>query len=209
MVDSKLPHSMIDQSRGVAERCFIYTTQPMREATATAGLIANRFNALCPMVYKPKAVFDRHGRHLKDEHGKKIWKKIEEPMFRGYGLVIFPVGAEAFEAVRRVPGVSSFVRQIDARGDMAPAPLPLALVVAIRREEERQLSEYELAQRTGSDKLKIPFVAGGSARIDGGPYDDWVGKMVKLTKSGRITLLLSMLGGEVQVHVDAANVRAA
>lgn len=191
------------------ERCFIWVSEPQRERTATAGLVAHRFKALCPMIYKPKAVRDREGRHMKDENGKKIWKKIEEPMFRGYGLIMFPVGNEAFEAARKVHGVSSFVRQIDPRGDMAPAPLPAALVAAIRCEEERQLSAYELAQRTGSDKLKIPFVAGGVARIDGGPYDDWVGKMHKLSKSGRVTLLLGMLGGEVPVEVDGSQVRAA
>jgi transcription antitermination factor NusG len=191
------------------ERCFIFIAEPQREKTAVAGLIAHRHNALCPMIYKARAVKDRAGSQLKDANGKKIWKKIEEPMFRGYGLVMFPVGHEAFEAARKVPGVSSFVRAINSHGDMAPAPLPLSLVAAIRTEEERQLSAFELAQRTGSDKLKIPFVEGGSARIDGGPYDDWIGKMSKLSKSGRVTLLLSMLGGEVKVEVDAAQVRAA
>lgn len=191
------------------ERCFIYTSQPQRETAATAGLIAHKFHALCPMIYKAKPVVDREGRHLKDENGRKIWKRVEEPMFRGYGLVMFPVGKEAFEAARKVHGVSSFVRQIDKYGDLAPAPLPMALVAAIRREEQRQLEAYELARRTGSDKLKIPFIAGGSARIDGGPYDDWVGKMTKLSKSGRVTLLLSMLGGEVPVEVDATQVVAA
>jgi hypothetical protein len=33
--------------------------------------------------------------------------------------------------------------------------------------------------------------------------------MVKLSKSGRVTLLLSMLGGEVPVQVDGSQVCAA
>lgn len=166
------------------------------------------------MVYKARPVKDRSGRHLKDEYGKKIWKKISEPMFRGYGLIIFPFGGEAFEAARKVPGVARFLPKPGV-GDRATlsgddkATLPYALVDAIRREEERQLSAYELARKTGSDKLKIEFIKGGAARIDGGPYDDWVGKMAKLSKSGRVTLLLSMLGGEVPVEVDAAQIRAA
>lgn len=191
------------------ERCFIFIAEPQREKTAVVGLVARRFKAMCPMVYKARAIKDRAGRHLKDENGRKMWKKIEEPMFRGYGLITFQVGHEAFEEARKVPGVSAFVRKINSAGEMAPAALLPAVVDAIRREEERQMSAYELAQRTGSDKLKIPFVAGGVARIDGGPYDDWVGKMQKLSKSGRVTLLLSMLGGEIPVEVDGSQVRAA
>lgn len=127
-------------------------------------------------------------------------------MFRGYGLIRFARGAERFEDARKVPGVRGFMR---AAGSPDNATLPGAVVDAIRREEESQLSAYDLAQRTGSDKLKIPFVAGGSARIDGGPYDDWLGKMMKLGKNGRVTLLLSMLGGEVKVEVDGSQVRDA
>jgi transcription antitermination factor NusG len=196
------------------ERCFIFIAEPQREGAATAGLLARNFTAMCPMVYKARAVKDRSGRHLKDEHGKKIWKKIEEPMFRGYGLIMFPRGAERFEDARKVPGVARFLPKPGV-GDRAlasgddKATLPASLVEAIRMEESRQLSAYELAQRNGSDKLNIPFVAGGPARIAGGPYDDWVGKMLKLSKSGRVTLLLSMLGGEVEVNVDGAQVIAA
>jgi transcription antitermination factor NusG len=190
----------------IQERWFIILTEPQREAAATAGLIARKFDAFCPSVYKAVAVKDRAGRHLKDEHGKKRWKKIEEPMFRGYALIRFAVGQERFYDAMKVPGVTKFLR---ATGGDYNAILPTVLVDAIRREEETQLSAYELAQKTGTDKLKIPFVAGGPARIDGGPYDDWVGKMQKLSKSGRVTLLLSMLGGEVPVEVDGSQVRAA
>lgn len=35
------------------------------------------------------------------------------------------------------------------------------------------------------------------------------GKLTKLSKTGRATLLLSMLGGEVPVEVDGSQVRAA
>lgn len=187
-------------------RWFIFVTEPQREKTATAGLISRKFDAFCPSVYRAAAIKDREGRHLKDENGRKLWKKIEEPMFRGYALIRFPFRDERFEDARKVPGVARFIR---AAGSDDNATLPTEIVDAIRREEESQLSAYELAQRTGSDKLKIPFVAGGPARIDGGPYDDWVGKMSKLSKSGRVTLLLSMLGGEVKVEVDGSQVRAA
>jgi transcription antitermination factor NusG len=187
-------------------RCFIFVAAPQRERAAVIGLIARRFSAMCPMVYKPRAVLDRQGRHLKDEHGRKIWKKIEEPMFRGYGLITFPKGQERFEEARKVPGVARFVKSTN---EIGLAVLPPALVDAIKRQEADHLAAYELAQRTGSDKLKIPFVKGGPARIEGGPYDDLVGKMVKLSKSGRVTLLLSMLGGEVPVQVDGSQVCAA
>jgi hypothetical protein len=74
----------------IQERWFIILTEPQREATATAGLIARKFDAFCPSVCRAVAVKDRAGRHLKDEHGKKRWRKIEEPMFRGYARVASP-----------------------------------------------------------------------------------------------------------------------
>lgn len=190
-------------------RWFIVVTEPQREASATAGLVARKFVAFCPTVYRAQAVKDRAGRQLKDEFGKKVWKKISEPMFRGYSFIRFPIGAEAFMAAKAVPGVSGYVKAPDRKGEMAPAAIPGALVDAIRRQEADELATYERAQRTGSDKLKIPFVAGGAARIDGGPYDDWLGKMKKLNKNGRIRMLLSGLGGEIEVEVDGGQVRAA
>jgi transcription antitermination factor NusG len=190
----------------IQDRWFIILTEPQRESSAVAGLVARKFSAFSPSVYRAVAVKDRAGRHLKDENGRKRWKKIEEPMFRGYALIRFPIGQERFYDAMKVPGVTKFLR---ATGGDYNAILPTVLVDAIRAEEDRQLSAYEAAQKTGSDKLGIPFVVGGPARIDGGPYDDWVGKMSKLSKAGRVTLLLSMLGGEVPVEVDGSQVRAA
>src|SRR6266705_524951 len=191
----------------IETRCFIFIAEPQREATATAGLIARKFQALCPMIYKARAVKDRVGRHLKDENGKKLWKKIQEPMFRGYGLIMFPRGCEAFEAARKVPGVARFLPK-PCVGDRASlsvddkATLLSSMVEAIRMEEERELSAYELAQRNGSDKLKIPFVEGGPARIEGGAYDDWVGKMIRLSKAGRVKMLIAAFGGDGEIEVD-------
>lgn len=189
------------------ESWYVLLVEPQREYATSAGLVGRRFDAFCPSVYRNLAVRDRAGRHLKDAYGKKVWKKVSEPMFRGYILVKFKAGKELFEEVRGVPGVSAFVKAVNGEGDMAPATIPTAVVDAIRREEDSQLAAHELAQRTGSDKLKIPFVAGGAARIEGGPYDEWIGKMSKLSKSGRVTLLLSMLGGEVRVEVDGSQLR--
>jgi transcription antitermination factor NusG len=179
--------------------------------TGAAGLVARRFDAFSPSIYKAVAMRDHDGRHLKDEHGKKRWKKISEPMFRGYGLIRFADdGNEGFYAATKVPGVRGFLRAPGATTDRHRyATLPTVIVDAIRREEEYQLSAYETAQRTGSDKLKIPFVEGGAARIDTGPYDGWVGTMSKMNKAGRVTLMLSMLGGEVAVEIDGSQIRAA
>jgi transcription antitermination factor NusG len=193
----------------IQERWYILVTEPQREVTATAGLIARKFVAFCPMVYRAQAVKDRNQRQLKDENGKKVWKKISEPMFRGYAFIRFTTGNEAFMAAKAVPGVSGYVKTPDGRGELSPASIPGALMDAIRRQEEDKLSAYEQAQRTGSDKLKIPFVEGGLAKIDSGPYDDWIGKMKKLNKNGRIRMLLSGLGGEIEVEVDGSQVRAA
>lgn len=192
-------------------RWFILLTEPQREGTATAGLVARGFAAFSPSLYTTVALKDREGRHLKDEHGRKQYKKIAKPMFQGYGFIKFADdGAEPYAAALKVPGVSGFLRSPGATADRHRyATLPAPLVDAIRREEEDQLSAFELARRNGTDKLKIPFFAGGSARIDGGPYDSWVGEMKTLSKAGRVRLLLDMLGGKVSVEVDGSQLTEA
>jgi transcription antitermination factor NusG len=197
----------------IQERWFIILTEPQRERTAAAGLIARRFSAFAPEVIKSRPKM-RNRQHVKDANGRKVIEKIASPMFPGYIFVRFPVGAEQFEAARKVPGVTKFMQKPGV-GDRAymsgddKATLPASLIAGIQAEEARQLSAFEEAQKSGADKLKIPFVVNGPARIEGGPYDDIIGKMVKMTKAGRITLLLSMLGGEVPVTVDGSQVRAA
>jgi transcription antitermination factor NusG len=175
--------------------------------SATVELVSRKFDAMSPSLYTAKAVRDREGRHLKDEHGRKLWKKIAKPMFQGYGFIRFGFGDEDFAGVLKVSGVLGFVKNPGAASDASRyATLPVAVMDAIRYKESRELGAYELARRTGTDKLAIPFIEGGAARISGGAYHDWIGKMSRLSKSGRVTLLLSMLGGEVRVEVDGSQI---
>lgn len=184
------------------ERWFVILTEPQREVTAAAGLVSRRFEAFGPSVYS-KQVVKRQGREMKDEHGRKIYRKVERPMFPGYIFAKFARGAERFEDARKVSGVREFLKI-----EGVPATLPTVLIDAIRREEEKQLSVYEESIKPVG-ALVIPFVQGGPAKIEDGPYDGWVGQMVKLKKNGRITMLLSQFGRDVPVEIDAGQIRAA
>lgn len=178
-------------------RWFIILTEPQREITAAANLYARHFAAFAPSIKK------RVPTGRKDQSGKKEMREREYAMFPGYIFVCFQGGAERFEAARKVVGVREFLKI-----EGVPATIPGVLINAIRGEESRQLSKYEYSNSPKA-KLAIPFVEGGPARIEGGPYDDWVGKMLKLSKSGRVRMLVAAFGGNVEIEIDGSQVRAA
>jgi transcription antitermination factor NusG len=204
------------ESTATDYRWFIILTEPQREEKAVAQLIARKFEAFSPMVEIERVIrrycpSQRRMVDLKDAKGRKLRRKVQEPMFRGYGFIRLPWvdGGAPFDRVKAVDGVSGFLPKINSKGESEPAAVPGAVIEAIRAEHARQLSAAEAASARADKKLKIPFVKGGDARIESGPYADWVGKMSRLSKSGRITLLLSMFGGETAVEIDASQVRAA
>jgi transcription antitermination factor NusG len=181
---------------------YVLTTAPSQEITATANLVARRYEAFCPSVYKMRPV-KRKGVQVKDSRGRRVLKKIESPMFPGYVFVTERCAVGCFDKIERVAGVRKFMRCGETF-----ATLPAALMNAIQREEARQMAAFEQGTKPAS-ALGIPFIVGAPARIDGGPYDDFVGKMVRLSKSGRLQMLLNLFGRETKVVVDAAQVRAA
>jgi transcriptional antiterminator RfaH len=181
---------------------FILITEPARELSATANLVARRYQAFCPSVYRMRPV-KRRGVALKDDKGRRILKKVTSPMFPGYLFIRERSAIGRFEKIEQVNGVRRFMRLGEAF-----AKLPDALMLAIQNEEARQMVAFEESTKTKSE-LAIPFAEGGPARIEGGPYDDFVGKMVRLNRNGRLEMLLSLFGRETKVVVDASQVRAA
>lgn len=185
---------------------YVMLTEPQRERQAVIGLLARRFEAFGPSIYS-KRVIRKNGKDMKDEYGRKKFEKIEKPMFPGYIFVRSSSALGRFTVAERVAGVSRFMRSGEGF-----ATLKAGLVEAIRRDEVERLGSFERAfaeSQKPRGALTIPFVPNGPARIDGGPYDDWVGKMLKHDKRGRVTMLLQMFGREVQVVVDGGQVKAA
>ena len=174
---------------------YILLTEPSRDGTAVAGLVTRGFTAFGPSVFSKRLVV-KNGKPVKDAHGRKTYKRIQKPMFPGYAFVAFDRGGERFEAARKVAGVRGW---LCIEGN--PARVPGAAIEAIKVEEARQLDAYEAAQ--------TPFVAGMTGRVAEGAYTDWVGKIVRVSKSGRLSMLLDLLGREVTVEIDAGQVRAA
>ena len=181
---------------------YVLTTEPARDLSATANLVARGYQAFCPCVYRMRPV-KRRGVALKDDKGRRILKKITSPMFPGYVFVPERSAVGCFDKIEQVAGVRRFMRIGEAF-----ATLPDALMQAIQNEEARQMAAFEESVKTKSE-LAIPFVEGGAARIEGGPYDDFVGKMVRLNRNGRLQMLLNLFGRETTVSVDASQVRAA
>ncbi|MGB3490755.1 MAG: transcription termination/antitermination NusG family protein [Xanthobacteraceae bacterium] len=181
---------------------YVIITEPTRELSATANLVARRYDAFCPSVYRMRPV-KRSGVALKDDKGRRILKKITSPMFVGYIFIPERSAVGRFDKIEQIAGVRRFMRIGEGF-----ATLPDALMQAIRNEEERQMAAFEESAKAKSE-LAIPFAEGGPARIEGGPYDDFVGKMVRLNKNGRLQMLLNLFGRETKVVVDASQVRAA
>lgn len=181
---------------------YVLTTEPNRETTATANLIARRYEAFCPSVYRMRPV-KRKSVQVKDARGRRVLRKIDSPMFPGYVFVTERSAVGCFSKIEQVVGVRKFMRVGERFAQVSGS-----LMEAIRNEEARQMVAFEQSTKPTS-ALGIPFAEGAPARIDGGPYDDFVGKMVRLSKNGRLQMLLSLFGRETKVVVDAAQVRAA
>jgi transcription antitermination factor NusG len=77
-----------------------------------------------------------------------------------------------------------------------PAILPNGLV-----ENLKAMSDADERVQT----LMSQIAVGDDVRIEGGPFDQWIGEVINLTPPDRITLLIELASRRVPVTVSASN----
>jgi transcription elongation factor/antiterminator RfaH len=126
-------------------------------------------------------------------HARKI-KTIKAPFFPRYLFVALDLDRDPWRSVSGTFGVSSLVMAGER-----PRPVPLGIVEAmIASTDSRELLSFE-------NKLHV----GASVRLLAGPFAEQLGTLERLDDSGRVRILLNIMGGAVPVQVSREFVTAA
>ena len=152
-----------------SERWFLVHTQPKSECKAELHLGAQGFRTYLPQIQKTI----RHARQL---------KTVQAPLFPRYVFVILDLERHRWLSVRSTVGVSSLFSSRDGR----PVPVPVGIVESLIARSEDSLT-----------RLDSGLVKGHHVRILTGPFVDFVGTLDRLNETGRVRILLEMMGTAV------------
>ena len=155
----------------LSARWYVVQTQPHAETRAFANLKRQGFDVFCPRVRKTV----RHARTL---------KHVLAPLFPGYVFIKLDISCEPWRSVNGTFGVVRLITQRDT-----PLPVLRGVVEAMQR---RMCDD-------GAIDWSHSFTVGQLVRIADGPLADFVGTLEQLDASGRVRVLLELLGRSVSV----------
>jgi len=162
-------------------RWFVVHAQPKNEMRAVANLDRQGFQTFCPCV-----------RHTV-RHARKSTLTLL-PLFPGYVFVQIDVSVDQWRSINGTRGV---IRLITNGDD--PVPVPVGIVEDIKR----RISPDGAMDWTSS--LKV----GDQIKISDGPFAKLIGTLEKLDASGRVRVLLDLLGRSVTVSLRAETIAPA
>jgi transcription elongation factor/antiterminator RfaH len=161
------------------ERWYLVHTLPKKELQARMHLRVQGFRTFVPQYLRTV----RHARKLRTERA---------PLFPSYLFVILDLGRDRWLSVRSTIGVSYLVGSRENH----PIAVPHGVVEALIQ----QTDAFNLM--TFSDKLE----KGQKVRVASGPFADLVGTLDSLNDSGRVRLLLNMMGSEILITLPRAGI---
>jgi transcriptional antiterminator RfaH len=153
------------------ERWYVVHTQPHAEARAIVNLERQTYPVFCPCMRKTI------------RHARKLTHTLT-PLFPNYLFVRIDVSRDRWRSVNGTRGVVRLITQGDR-----PLPVPEGIVEAL---QARMNSE-------GAMNWSSSFKVGQVVRLTDGPFADFVGTLEKLDASGRVRVLLDLLGRSVFV----------
>jgi transcription elongation factor/antiterminator RfaH len=162
---------------GPGERWYVVHTLPLGEARAQTQLEIQSFPTFLPK--RQKTV--RHARKL---------TSVLAPFFPRYLFVVLDLTRDQWRSVNGTFGVARLVMQ----GDQ-PAPVPHGVVEAL----------IAAADDRGLLQLRQKLTIGAPVRLAAGPFAERLAILDRLDDSGRIRVLLDMLGRQVFVSTECNN----
>jgi transcriptional antiterminator RfaH len=151
---------------------------PFAEARAEGQLHRQGFRTFHPK--RNKTV--RHARRL---------RTVEAPYFPRYLFIVLDLARHQWRSVNGTFGVSRLVM----RGDQ-PQPVPRGVVEAlIGATDARGILQF-------AEKLQV----GGSVRLMAGAFAEQLAILDELDDSGRVRVLLDILGRQVAISTGANNI---
>ena len=157
------------------ERWFAVNTLPFAEARAQRNLEQQRFRTFMPK------------RHKTVRHARKM-AMVEAPFFPRYMFIILDPSRDQWRKVNGTFGVARLVM----RGE-EPHPVPDGVVEALIASADN----HDILDLV--EKLKV----GGHVRLMAGPFADQLAILEQLDDSGRVRVLLDILGRPVAMTTEA------
>ena len=177
-----MPVPVMDGPALVAnERWYLVHALPKSEVKARFHLEAQGFRVFLPQVQKTV----RHARQL---------RTVCSPLFPRYLFVLLDLSRDRWLSVRSTVGVASLFTHQDGR----PAPVPVGIVEALLERTEGNFV-----------RLDSELTPGQRVRLLSGPMTDLVGRVERLDDSGRVRILLRLMGAEIPVSVYRSTVAPA
>jgi transcription antitermination factor NusG len=153
------------------ERWYVARTRAQREPEAARQLTNQGFRAFLP-------------RHLKNRrHARKV-ETISAPLFPRYIFTILDLTRDRWRSVNGTLGVE---RLLVSAGE--PQPVPRGLV-------ERLILA---ANPQGNIQFDFHLKEGQAIKVTAGPFANLVGQMERMDDTGRVRVLLEIMGGTVRV----------
>jgi transcription elongation factor/antiterminator RfaH len=163
------------------ERWFAVHSQPKREWRAEAQLVNQGFRVFLPKQLKTV----RHARKF---------RTVLAPFFPRYLFVALDVARDHWRSVNGTFGVSFLVMAGES-----PQPVPIGVVEAI----------IAATDGNGRQVFDSHLEMGSSVRLLAGPFADQLGRLSRLDDSGRVHVLLEIMGASIPVQMPREFVAAA
>jgi transcriptional antiterminator RfaH len=167
----------------VPRKWYVVHTRAHAEASVTAHLQRQGFEAYCPQYLRRRS------------HARRVTVG-PAPFFPRYVFVAIDVATQRWRAIRSTLGVTYLVG-----GEKGPTPVTDAVVAELRASEDAG----------GFIPLKtVPhLLRGDRVRLCEGIFSTYAGLYDGMTDSGRVAVLLDLLGRKVRVVLDGTAVSAA
>jgi transcriptional antiterminator RfaH len=155
------------------KRWFLVHALPKSEQKAELYLRAQGFRTYLPQIRKTI----RHARQL---------RTVLAPLFPRYLFVTLDLERDRWLSVRSTVGVSRLFAHQDGR----PVPVPVGIVESLIGQSDGNLM-----------RLDSGPVRGQLVRILKGPLADFIGPLERVDETGRVQVLLAIMGTAVPVSL--------
>ena len=161
-----------------SERYYAVQCQPNRERTAAHHLGNQDIFSFLPLREKTR----RHARRI---------ETVRVPFFPGYLFVSLDLTRDRWRSVSGTIGVVRLVMQGDR-----PAPVPFGVVESLK----------DACDSNKVIRWKSALTPGQAVRVVKGPLADLLGELVNMTESGRLRVLLNIMGRQAPVVLSEEHV---
>jgi transcriptional antiterminator RfaH len=163
------------------ERWYVVRALPKREQGAEAHLAGQGFQVFLPKV-------SRNVRHARKTMA------VQAPAFPGYLFVALDLQRDRWRSINGTFGVVSLIM-----AEERPVAVPRSVVETI----------IDYTDESGICRFDRDLAEGQAIRVTAGPLAEAVGELVRLDKSGRVRVLLEIMGGKVLATVERSSLVAA